>query len=136
MDWRIFSGDEIATLFGWHRLQKAKGRFIHDRLPMGSDEQMVKRLKAAKNNWYFIASAVSSKILKTMASMEGMRFEVRCPVSRFAGSGEFEKLLGIFFFQETLTGFKFMASRARDLESQTPITLDPTDEELYPNKVP
>ena len=83
LDWRIFTGDEIATLFGWHRLQKAKGRFIHDRLPMGSDNQMVNRLKAAKRNWFFIASAVSSKVLKTMARMEGMRFEVGV---RFPGS--------------------------------------------------
>ena len=43
---------------------------------MGSDNQMVNRLKAAKRNWFFIASAVSSKVLKTMARMEGMRFEV------------------------------------------------------------
>ena len=81
-DWRIFSGDEIALLFGWHRLQKEKGRFIHNDLPSGSDDRIVKCMKAAKSHWYFIASAVSSKVLKTMAEMEGMKFEVR-PLSRF-----------------------------------------------------
>ena len=75
--WKIFNGNEIGALLGWWQIQthfKEQGE------------------KYSRNNLYFLASTVSSKILRSMASSEGLSFE------------------------ETLTGFKWLANRAYDLE--------------------
>lgn len=75
--WKIFNGNEIGALLGWWQIQthfKEHGE------------------KYSRCNLYFLASTVSSKILRSMASSEGLSFE------------------------ETLTGFKWLANRAYNLE--------------------
>ena len=75
--WKIFNGNEIGSLLGWWQLK------VHG----FGDSNDFKR-----ENLYFIASAVSSKMLGTIAKKEGLNF---C---------------------QTLTGFKWMANKAYDLE--------------------
>ena len=75
--WKIFNGNEIGSLLGWWQLK------VHE----FGDSNDFKR-----ENLYYIASAVSSKMLGTIAKKEGLNF---C---------------------QTLTGFKWMANKAYDLE--------------------
>ncbi|CAH1777659.1 unnamed protein product [Owenia fusiformis] len=74
-DWHVFTGNEVGALLGWwswHSFQ-----LKHPEIP-GSEV-------------YMLASTVSSKILKTIATSERFNFE------------------------ETLTGFKWMGNKAVDL---------------------
>lgn len=74
-EWKVFTGNEIGGLLGWwmwHCYRK--------RNPDAPAEEI-----------YMIASTVSSKILKSIANIEG------------------------FNFIETLTGFKWMANKAHEL---------------------
>ncbi|KAL5460508.1 hypothetical protein EMCRGX_G033959 [Ephydatia muelleri] len=68
--WRIFTGNEVGTLLGWWAFTTYKERRPH------FDGSKV----------HMLASTVSSKLLKSMAEVEG------------------------FQFQETLTGFKWMGN--------------------------
>ena len=77
--WKVLSGNELGTLIGWWLLENHKARI--DR----NDEV------AHLDGCYMLSSTVSSRILKTMAEVEGFRFE------------------------ETLTGFKWMGNRADQL---------------------
>ncbi|XP_046852063.1 glucose 1,6-bisphosphate synthase-like [Xenia sp. Carnegie-2017] len=77
--WKIFSGNEIATLVGWWLMECHKKSHPND-MP-GQNVAMA-------------ASTVSSQILKTMAKMEG------------------------FLYDETLTGFKWIANRADEFLSK------------------
>ncbi|KAI1292771.1 Phosphoglucomutase-2 [Halotydeus destructor] len=77
-EWRIFNGNEIGALLGWWFW------FLKQRLQPQLDPA----------ECYMISSAVSSKVLQTMAKKEG------------------------FQFIETLTGFKWMGNRAHELEQQ------------------
>lgn len=72
---KIFTGNEIGALLGWWMLEIMK----------------ISKSKVDTNH-VMIASTVSSKILKSMAQIEG------------------------FTFHETLTGFKWMANKAIDEE--------------------
>lgn len=67
-EWHIFTGNELGALLGWWSLM------VHKMLNTNSNLDDV----------YMLSSAVSSKILKTMADHDG------------------------FHFIETLTGFKWM----------------------------
>eukprot|EP00094_Tigriopus_californicus_P008514 TCALIF_08206-PA protein Name:"Similar to PGM2 Phosphoglucomutase-2 (Homo sapiens)" AED:0.04 eAED:0.04 QI:1733/0.87/0.77/1/0.87/0.88/9/0/593 len=78
--WRIFSGNEIGTLLGWFQ-------FI---------SHTTHNPDTNRANLYFIASTVSSKILRSIAREEGLSFE------------------------ETLTGFKWMGNRADEIEKENP----------------
>lgn len=70
--WRVFSGNELGSLLGWWSVKYYK------------DKNAGKDLK----DCYVLASTVSSKMLKSMAVIEGFNFE------------------------ETLTGFKWMGNRS------------------------
>ena len=59
--WKIFNGNEIGSLLGWWQLQ------VH----VLGDTNHFKR-----ENLYYIASAVSSKMLGTIAKKEGLSFIV------------------------------------------------------------
>lgn len=74
--WRVFTGNHIGALFGWWALECYRRG--------GGDLS-----KAA-----MVSSAVSSMILRSIASKEG------------------------FYFEETLTGFKWMGSRSEVLERE------------------
>ncbi|OQV17026.1 Phosphoglucomutase-2 [Hypsibius exemplaris] len=77
--WKIFSGNEIGTLLGWwmwHSFEESK----KDNIKPG--------------DCYMIASTVSSKMLRSLATIEG------------------------FHFEETLTGFKWIANRADVLRKE------------------
>lgn len=76
--WHIFNGNEIGALLGWWQLQNYISRNPN---------------QVDKSKLFYIASTVSSKILRSIARKEGLTFE------------------------ETLTGFKWMANRAYDLEA-------------------
>ncbi|KAK9508226.1 hypothetical protein O3M35_007934 [Rhynocoris fuscipes] len=76
--WRVFTGNEIGALLGWWMIYTYKQR----------------NPNADLSNAYMLSSTVSSKILKTMASAEGISFE------------------------ETLTGFKWMGNRACQLHTE------------------
>ena len=76
--WKIFNGNQIGALLGWWQLQ------VH--LNQDCDGRY------QRCNLYYLASTVSSKLLRAVANVEGLNFE------------------------ETLTGFKWMANRAYDLE--------------------
>jgi phosphoglucomutase/phosphopentomutase len=73
--WRMFSGNEIGALLGWWQW------FRHKSLPNS----------APASDVYMISSTVSSKILQSMAKIEG------------------------FNWIETLTGFKWMGNKADQL---------------------
>lgn len=74
-EWVIFSGNETGALLGWWSWFAFKQKYPD--IPA--------------SDCYMFSSTVSSKILETMASTEGFRFE------------------------ETLTGFKWMGNRADTL---------------------
>ncbi|XP_074029309.1 phosphoglucomutase 2 [Leptinotarsa decemlineata] len=57
-EWKVFTGNELGTLFGWWMLFCFKKRFPNEPL----------------NNVYMISSTVSSMILKTMSKAEGFQF--------------------------------------------------------------
>lgn len=73
--WKVFTGNEIGALLGWWSLQYHKRQY-----PSGD-----------LDNCYMLASTVSSKMLRSMAKLEG------------------------FNFIETLTGFKWMGNRSNEL---------------------
>ncbi|RZF37013.1 hypothetical protein LSTR_LSTR004701 [Laodelphax striatellus] len=77
--WKILNGNEIGALLGWWC-------FTVEKLRLGKDFDPSKL--------YFLSSAVSSKILKTMSQAEGFNFE------------------------ETLTGFKWLGKRSLDLSKE------------------
>lgn len=61
--WKIFTGNELAALLGWWMLLNWK-----ETHPDPAEIECV----------YMLATAVSSRILKTMAEMEGFHFEAAC----------------------------------------------------------
>lgn len=77
-EWHVFSGNEIGALLGWWSLFCYRVKFPN----------------ATLENVYMLSSTVSSKILRSMASVEG------------------------FAFMETLTGFKWMGNIAHDMLQQ------------------
>ncbi|CAG2177419.1 unnamed protein product, partial [Oppiella nova] len=81
--WRIFSGNEIGALLGWWQWYKHK----------------TQKGGAPAQDCYMISSTVSSKILQSMAKIEG------------------------FNWLETLTGFKWMGNKADELSKQGKTTL-------------
>ncbi|KAL8562217.1 hypothetical protein ACOMHN_005202 [Nucella lapillus] len=82
-EWKIFTGNELGALLGFWIWKSFREQ--NPDVP-GSDV-------------YMLASTVSSKILQTMASMEGFKFE------------------------ETLTGFKWMGNKASDLQKDSKTVL-------------
>ncbi|XP_055375651.1 glucose 1,6-bisphosphate synthase [Condylostylus longicornis] len=74
-EWKIFTGNELGALLGWWALQC----------------YLEENSKDTLKDCYFLASTVSSKILHSMAKVEG------------------------FNFIETLTGFKWMGNRSVEL---------------------
>ena len=60
--WKIFNGNEIGTLLAWWQLQVHLNKHSKDEFE--------------HKNLYFIASAVSSKMLGAIARKEGLSFEV------------------------------------------------------------
>lgn len=74
-EWKTFTGNELGALLGWWLL-----RSYREKNPEKSLDDV-----------YMLSSTVSSKILRTMAQIEGFNFE------------------------ETLTGFKWMGNRACEL---------------------
>lgn len=73
--WRVFNGNELGSLLGWWSVQYFKE----------------KSSTADLRNCYLLGSTVSSKMLGSMAKIEGFNFE------------------------ETLTGFKWMGNRSVEL---------------------
>ena len=108
-EWKIFNGNEIGTLLGWWQFK------IYTEL-LAKD--------ISKKNLYFIASTVSSKMLQSIATEEGVSFEVSieqflcgsCRWFKFGSSKIFTSRTSSLLFQETLTGFKWMGNRAYELE--------------------
>ena len=77
-NWKVFSGNELGTLIGWWIVEQArKTSEIGQNLTL--------------SNCFLISSTVSSRILETIAGMEGLNF------------------------RETLTGFKWMGNLADSL---------------------
>ncbi|KAJ3248475.1 Phosphoglucomutase-3 [Chytriomyces hyalinus] len=72
--WHVFTGDQIGTLLGYSLVLKVANRDA-----------------AAKKRVALVNSAVSSKMLRSMCNVEGLRYE------------------------ETLTGFKWMANKVVEL---------------------
>lgn len=77
--WYVFNGNEIGALFGWWTWHQH----------CGSERKL-----SNPSDCYMISSTVSSKILESIAKLEG------------------------FKWVETLTGFKWMANIADQLERQ------------------
>ncbi|XP_065264022.1 glucose 1,6-bisphosphate synthase [Emys orbicularis] len=69
--WKVFTGNELAALFGWWMFRSWKAN--------GSKEADVK-------NVYMLATTVSSKILKAIALKEGFHFEETLPGFKWIGS--------------------------------------------------
>ena len=76
--WRVLTGNEIGALLGWWLLRCCR-QTQPDTEP---------------GNIHFLASTVSSKILQTIATKEGVNFT------------------------ETLTGFKHMGNQADKIQAQ------------------
>lgn len=69
--WKVFTGNELAALFGWWMFdcwKKSKSR------------------NADVKNIYMLATTVSSKILKAIALKEGFHFEETLPGFKWIGS--------------------------------------------------
>lgn len=74
-EWRVFNGNELGSLLGWWSIKYFKENSSNSEL----------------RNCYILASTVSSKMLGSMAKIDGFNFE------------------------ETLTGFKWMGNRSVEL---------------------
>lgn len=74
-EWKVFTGNELGALLGWWSLH------CHQ----------IKNPNESYENVYMLSSTVSSKILRSIAKIEG------------------------FNFIETLTGFKWMGNKANEL---------------------
>ena len=59
--WKVFTGNELAALFGWWMFSRWKENCSKD---------------ADVKNVYMLATTVSSKILRAIALKEGFNFEV------------------------------------------------------------
>lgn len=77
--WRIFTGNEVGALLGWWSIYVFKNK--HSNQDCFPDA-------------YVLSTTVSSRILKTIAEMEGIQYD------------------------ETLTGFKWIGNRARELQRE------------------
>uniref|UniRef100_U5EN07 Putative phosphoglucomutase/phosphomannomutase n=1 Tax=Corethrella appendiculata TaxID=1370023 RepID=U5EN07_9DIPT len=77
-EWRVFTGNELGALLGWWTIHCYR------------EENPGKSL----TDCYFLASTVSSKMLRSIAKIEGLNFE------------------------ETLTGFKWMGNKSVDLMNE------------------
>ncbi|RNF18949.1 putative phosphomannomutase-like protein [Trypanosoma conorhini] len=75
--WRVFTGNEVGALLGWWTIFRAR------------------RFGESLQDCYFVFSIVSSMILRSIATKEGMRHA------------------------ETLTGFKWMGSLAESLQRES-----------------
>lgn len=98
----MFSGNELGVLLGWWMIHTYR----------------VSNPQADLSNAYMLASTVSSKILAAMARKEGFNFEVCifCRKYLIRNTG-IKNNSNIFFsfWQETLTGFKWMGNKAVEL---------------------
>uniref|UniRef100_A0A8D1E5N1 Phosphoglucomutase 2 like 1 n=1 Tax=Sus scrofa TaxID=9823 RepID=A0A8D1E5N1_PIG len=70
-DWKVFTGNELAALFGWWMFDCWKKN---------------KSTNADVKNIYMLATTVSSKILKAIALKEGFHFEETLPGFKWIGS--------------------------------------------------
>ncbi|KAM9468860.1 glucose 1,6-bisphosphate synthase isoform 2-T2 [Clarias gariepinus] len=89
--WKVFTGNELAALLGWWMLLNWKESHTHP---------------AEIESVYMLATAVSSKILKTMAQIEGFNFEETLPGFKWIGN-RIDKLAKsgkevIFSFEESI----------------------------------
>jgi len=75
--WRIFSGNELGALIGWWQFKV-------------NTEKLAPEVK--RENLHFVNTTVSSKMLSSIAKIEGLTYT------------------------ETLTGFKWMANKADEIE--------------------
>lgn len=89
-NWKVFNGNEMGALLAWWSIQTFKE--LHPNFSL--------------KDCYFIASTVSSKMLKSIAHIEGMNFV------------------------ETLTGFKWMANKALELMEVGKIVLFAFEESI------
>ncbi|XP_027761970.1 glucose 1,6-bisphosphate synthase [Empidonax traillii] len=69
--WKVFTGNELAALFGWWMFSRWK-----ENCPQGADVRDV----------YMLATTVSSKILRAIAQKEGFHFEETLPGFKWIGS--------------------------------------------------
>ncbi|EDM18358.1 rCG40012, isoform CRA_c [Rattus norvegicus] len=88
--WKVFTGNELAALFGW---------WMFDCWKKSKPNADVK-------NVYMLATTVSSKILKAIALKEGFHFEETLPGFKWIGS-RIKDLLGhgkevLFAFEESI----------------------------------
>ena len=102
--WRIFSGNELGALIGWWMF-KVKISFIwligiyFCKLDCQISNFWILQITTEKNpgmqrkNLHFINTTVSSKMLSSIAKIEGLTYT------------------------ETLTGFKWMANKAVEIQS-------------------
>ncbi|NXX49868.1 PGM2L synthase, partial [Tricholaema leucomelas] len=89
--WKVFSGNELAALFGWWLFS-----CWQQRAPPG----------ASPANLYMLATTVSSKILRAIAQQEGFHFEETLPGFKWVGNRA-QELLGmgmevLFAFEESI----------------------------------
>ncbi|XP_064000179.1 glucose 1,6-bisphosphate synthase isoform X2 [Pogoniulus pusillus] len=89
--WKVFSGNELAALFGWWLFS-----CWQQRAPPG----------ASRANLYMLATTVSSKILRAIAQQEGFQFEETLPGFKWVGNRA-QELLGmgmevLFAFEESI----------------------------------
>ncbi|ERE78585.1 prolyl 4-hydroxylase subunit alpha-3 [Cricetulus griseus] len=88
--WKVFTGNELAALFGWWMFDCWKEN----------------KSNADVKNVYMLATTVSSKILKAIALKEGFHFEETLPGFKWIGS-RIKDLLGhgkevLFAFEESI----------------------------------
>uniref|UniRef100_A0A8C3LSU2 Phosphoglucomutase 2 like 1 n=1 Tax=Chrysolophus pictus TaxID=9089 RepID=A0A8C3LSU2_CHRPC len=69
--WKVFTGNELAALFGWWMFSRWKENCSKD---------------ADVKNVYMLATTVSSKILRAIALKEGFNFEETLPGFKWIGS--------------------------------------------------
>lgn len=92
--WRVFSGNELGSLFGWWSVQCIKERNPNIKL----------------SDCYMLASTVSSKMLRTMSRVDGFNFEETLTGFKWMGNRSVELLAQgkeVLFAYEEAIGFMF-----------------------------
>jgi phosphomannomutase len=92
-DWYNFTGNEIGVILGHWQIMKAKDSALNEKINITESSQLKKR-KVFNGRKAVLASIVSSRMLKTIATVEGIEY------------------------YDTLTGFKWLGNKSIELQEE------------------
>jgi phosphomannomutase len=110
-EWITFTGDQLGTLFASHIVQvrRSTGKSLSTFHLSVSWNVVLRVIMYILDKLAMVASAVSSKMIETIAEVEGFKFK-ECLTGEFCSLSLFKPL--------TFLGFKYIGNTALDLVTQ------------------